>query len=79
MVAFIQRHALERMAPNTPQVRAELEGRAVADGLAQTNKFYSSIQPRGITPTVIEHVIQSATPTLGKEPVRGIIFLIIFW
>lgn len=59
-------HALERMAPDTPAVRAELLRRAVertrkfglAEGSEAYNKvlsyFKAKIDPRGVTPNVVE-------------------------
>ncbi|MEZ2661763.1 hypothetical protein ACBP89_27960, partial [Aneurinibacillus aneurinilyticus] len=62
-------HALERMAPNTPQVRAELEKRALEKGLKRgTKAFNDFVQPRGVPPMVVENVIKSVKPTPGKNP-----------
>jgi hypothetical protein len=59
-------HALERMAPDTPAIRAELLRRAVdrtrrfglSEGSEAYNKvlsyFKSKIDPRGVTPSVVE-------------------------
>ena len=59
-------HALERMAPDTPAIRAELLRRAIdrtrrfglSEGSEAYNKvlnhFRSKIDPRGVTPTVVE-------------------------
>jgi len=52
-------HALERMAPDTPQVRAELEARAIRKGFSKSSKeFEKYVQPRNIPPCVVENVIQ---------------------
>lgn len=59
-------HALERMAPDTPQVRAELEARAAARaekmGLEPGSEAYAAVlanpklkvDPRGVPPSVVE-------------------------
>lgn len=59
-------HALERMAPDTPQIRAELLRRAIERtrkfGLTEGGEAYnrvlgyfkSKIDPRGVTPSVVE-------------------------
>ena len=63
-------HALERMAPDTPQVRAEIESRTLARirklGLNPTSPAYDAIlakalkkiDPRGVPPSVVEAEIQ---------------------
>ena len=62
---YYSRHALERMAPDTFQVRAELERRALDMGLKPgTEKFNSYVQPRNISPAVVEDVIDNGTRTL---------------
>jgi len=70
-------HALERMAPDTSQVRAELEARATQNALGkglnpgtnQYNDFITKyVDPRGITPSVIEDAIQNGTKVAGKTP-----------
>ncbi|TYR81129.1 hypothetical protein FZC66_04495 [Priestia megaterium] len=69
-------HALERMAPNTAEVRAELTTRAhkkasekgLAVGTKEYNTFIKSyVDPRGITPTVIEDVIKSTPAKAGSR------------
>ncbi|EEG76140.1 hypothetical protein DealDRAFT_2982 [Dethiobacter alkaliphilus AHT 1] len=69
-------HALERMAPNTLEVRAELHTRAVqrakAVGLKPGSKEYSDfinkhIDPRGVPPIVVEDAIRNTTMVPGKD------------
>jgi hypothetical protein len=68
-------HALERMAPNTPEVRAELSTRAhqkaTEKGLKSGTKEYHEfvtkyVDPRGITPTVVEDAIKNTPIKPGK-------------
>ncbi|OYD07409.1 DUF4244 domain-containing protein [Paludifilum halophilum] len=60
-------HALERMAPNTPQVRAELERRALKKGLKPgTKRFKEYIDPRGIPPRVVEDTIKNGKRVPGN-------------
>lgn len=68
-------HAMERMAPDTPQVRAELSRRAekAAEQLGYkpgTQKYYEfckkHVDPRNIPPSVIEDAISSTKPVAGK-------------
>lgn len=70
-------HALERMAPDTPQIRAELcartHERAISKGfMPETAEYLSfikaSVDPRGIPPSVIENIISTTIPLLGKYP-----------
>ncbi|MBU5220064.1 S-layer homology domain-containing protein [Bacillus albus] len=62
-------HALERMAPDTIQVRAELEARAKSRGLVPgTQKFKEFVDPRGITPSVVEDIIKNGTKKAGNKP-----------
>jgi hypothetical protein len=66
-------HALERMAPDTPQVRAELEARAPARaeraGLKPGTKEYgdwwnsNGPDPRGVPPSVVEAEIRNPGST----------------
>lgn len=50
------------MAPDTPQVRAELEARAIRKGFSKSSKeFEKYVQPRNIPPCVVENVIQCGT------------------
>ena len=67
-------HAMERMAPDTPSVRAELSRRAEAlaesKGLqVGTPEYYQFCQkyvdPRNIPPSVIEYAIRNTTAVLG--------------
>lgn len=68
-------HALERMAPDTPAVRAELTTRAhekaTEKGLESgTEEYYEFVRkyvdPRGITPAVVEDVIKNTPVQPGK-------------
>ncbi|WGG44162.1 cell wall-binding repeat-containing protein [Rossellomorea sp. DA94] len=61
-------HALERMAPNTAEVRAELHTRAVQNAIKKgytpgTLNYNDSIKryidPRGVTPEIVEYVIKN--------------------
>lgn len=70
-------HALERMAPNTEEVRKELTARAqkkyIAEGHEVGSKMYESkikgyVQPRGITPTVVEDAIKNTSAKPGNQP-----------
>lgn len=70
-------HALERMAPDTPEVRAELNTRAVerareaglTPGTAEYNEYVNKqIDPRGVPPMVIEDAIKNAEPIPGASP-----------
>lgn len=59
---YFTKHALERMAPDTPEVRRQLEARALAKGLAKDTKAFNDyVQPRGITPEQVTETI-----TLGE-------------
>lgn len=61
-------HALERMAPDTPQVRAELSGRAIAKGYQRGSKeFKDYVNPRNIPPMAVEAAIQSGTRVQGES------------
>jgi len=69
------RHALERMAPDTPEIRAELrtkynkiaEEKGVVPGSKEYNNFINkNIDPRGITPSVVEDAIRNTKPTPGN-------------
>ncbi|MCX7922699.1 MAG: S8 family serine peptidase [Clostridia bacterium] len=72
---YYSEHALERMAPNTMQVRAELESRAAQKalekgyktGTKQYNDFVSKyVDPRGIPPSVVENAVEHGTRVPGK-------------
>jgi hypothetical protein len=64
-------HALERMAPNTPQVRQELERRALAKGLKRGSlAFNNEVQPRDIAPEVVEAIIRGIPAKQGNQPGR---------
>ncbi|MBJ8073634.1 MULTISPECIES: hypothetical protein [Bacillus cereus group] len=57
------------MAPDTIQVRAELEERAKSKGLVPgTQKFKEFVDPRGITPSVVEDIIKNGTKKPGNKP-----------
>ena len=71
------KHALERMAPDTPSVRAELSKRVeeITDkkGFKPGTKEYMKefnkyVNPRNIPPSVVEDTISSVKPVLGDEP-----------
>ena len=65
---YYTKHALERMAPDTPQVRAELESRAIASGYQRSSEdFKKYVQPRNIPPSVVENVIQNGTREINRE------------
>ena len=70
-------HAMERMAPDTPQVRAELSRRsekaAIQRGLkVGTQEYYEYckkyVDPRNIPPSVIEDAISSTKGIPGNRP-----------
>ncbi|MEC2865725.1 hypothetical protein [Bacillus thuringiensis] len=69
-------HALERMAPDTIQVRAELtkraRERAERNGYTFGSKEYmeelKKVDPRGVTPSVVEETIKHATKQPGNKP-----------
>ena len=68
-------HALERMAPDTISVRAELEKRAmnaaVENGYSIGGNKYNEfirkyVDPRGIPPMVVENTIRNTKPVQGR-------------
>ena len=70
-------HAMERMAPDTPTVRAELsrcaEKAAQQKGLEVGTKEYYEyctkyVDPRNIPPSVIEDAISSSKAIPGNRP-----------
>lgn len=70
-------HAMERMAPNIPEDKAELYQRATKiakeKGLAPQTKEYSIfidkyVDPRNIPPSVIEDAIKNTKPIPGNGP-----------
>ncbi|MBF2480551.1 hypothetical protein IA817_04375 [Listeria seeligeri] len=70
-------HALERMAPNTLEIRAQLRTRAqetaksngLVPGTDPYNKFVNNyIKPRNIPPSVVEDAIQNGTKLKGNKP-----------
>lgn len=70
-------HAMERMAPDTPEVRAKLSSRAIKKakelGYSPGTKKYSDfvnkyVQPRNIPPSVIEDAIKNHPPIPGNKP-----------
>ena len=71
------KHALERMAPNTSQVREELVSRAkikaceegYIEGSPDYIKFIEKyVQPRNIPPMVIEDAVKNGVRSPGKQP-----------
>jgi hypothetical protein len=61
-------HALERMAPDTIQVRAILEKRALERGYPRgSKKFLDYVTPRGIPPSVVDDAINNGVKSIGKE------------
>ena len=69
-------HALERMAPNIPEVRAKLFSKAtkrgenlgLKPGTKDYKKFMTKyIDPRNIPPTVIEHAIKTTKAIQGNR------------
>ncbi|WP_409026085.1 hemagglutinin repeat-containing protein [Gallibacterium anatis] len=69
-------HALERMAPNTLEVRAELSSRAhdlaIKQGLIPGTKEYYTlvnkyVDPRNIPPLVVEDAIKNGTKVIGRN------------
>lgn len=66
---YYTKHVLERMAPKTPQVLAELEARALAKGYARgTKKFIDYVNPRDIPLLVVEDTIENGLSKIGREP-----------
>lgn len=70
------RHALERMAPKTPEVLAKLEKRAVdiasnkglKSGTKEFNNFVKKyVDPRNIPPMVVEDAVQKAPKVAGNR------------
>ena len=70
-------HALERMAPNTPEVRATLEaraseiaiGRGYRPGTSRYSNFVNNyVQPRNIPPSVVEDAIRNGVRSRGSSP-----------
>ncbi|HFK1748793.1 TPA: hypothetical protein ACGX4N_005745 [Bacillus cereus] len=69
-------HALERMAPDTVQVRAELTKRARERAERKGYTFGSDkymeelkkVNPRGMTPNVVEDIIKTGTRKPGDNP-----------
>ncbi|MCX5921773.1 MAG: hypothetical protein NTX86_00375, partial [Candidatus Dependentiae bacterium] len=63
---FYTKHALERMAPNTPEIIAQLQKRAINEGfMPGTKEFIEYVQPRNIPPSVIEDAIKTINPIIG--------------
>lgn len=69
-------HALERMAPDSPDVKATLSTRAIQKaneiGYKPQTKEYSDfikkyVDPRNIPPSVIEDAIRNTKPSLGNR------------
>ena len=70
-------HAMERMAPDTPQVGAELSRRAEKSATQRglkvgTQEYYEYckkyVDPRNIPPSVIEDAISSTKGIPGNRP-----------
>ncbi|KAB2372783.1 MULTISPECIES: pre-toxin TG domain-containing protein [unclassified Bacillus (in: firmicutes)] len=69
-------HALERMAPDTLEIRAELNSRAKEMaakkgyklGSAEYNELFSKIDPRGMTPNVVEDIIKTGSRAPADTP-----------
>ena len=70
-------HSLERMAPNTPEVRAELytramrraEERGLVPGTRAFNNFViGEVNPRNIPPMVVEDAIRNTPAIPGSSP-----------
>lgn len=69
-------HALERMAPDTLEIRAELNSRAremaakkgYKLGSAEYNELFSKIDPRGMTPNVVEDIIKTGSRAPADTP-----------
>lgn len=65
---YYTRHAFERMAPDTPAVRAELARRARARRLDPESADYTNaIQPRDITTQEVERVLKDAYPVYDEN------------
>jgi hypothetical protein len=69
-------HALERMAPDTPDIRAQLHTRAQeiakSKGYVPGTREYSDfikkyVQPRNVPPSVIEDAITNGVKTAGNQ------------
>ncbi len=68
---WYSQHALERMAPDTPEVREILGKRAEKLGkIPGTDDFKKYIDPRGIPPMVVEDIIQNGERYAGSLPDR---------
>ncbi|CAI8898619.1 hypothetical protein EMIT079MI2_370012 [Bacillus sp. IT-79MI2] len=69
-------HALERMAPDTVEIRAELNTRAremaakkgYKPGTPEYEALFSKIDPRGMTPNVVEDIIKNGSRSPGGQP-----------
>lgn len=67
---------LERMAPDTLGIRAELNSRAKEMaakkgyklGSAEYNELFSKIDPRGMTPNVVEDIIKTGSRAPADTP-----------
>jgi hypothetical protein len=59
---------IERMAPDTIEVRAILELRALELGYPRGSyKFLNYVNPRGIPPSVIEDAISNGLSSMGSH------------
>lgn len=70
-------HSLERMEPNTPEIKATLETRARANaaakgykpGTAKYNDYVNNyVQLRNIPPSVVEDAITNGVKSVGNKP-----------
>ncbi|MCL5875341.1 MAG: hypothetical protein M1114_02620, partial [Candidatus Dependentiae bacterium] len=64
---YYSKHALERMAPRTPEVMAILEKRAHARNFEEYDDFLKYVQPREIPPMVIEDAIKNGAKSIGTS------------
>lgn len=69
-------HALERMAPDTPDIRAQLhtraqeiaKGKGYVPGTREYSDFIKKyVQPRNVPPSVIEDAIKNGVKTAGNQ------------
>jgi len=65
---FYTKHALEKMAPDTARVRAELEKRASKINFKDHKEYIDYVTPRRIPLMAIEDVLDTVKPILGKKP-----------
>ena len=69
-------HALERMAPDTPDIRAQLhtraqeiaKGKGYVPGTREYSDFIKKyVQPRNVPPSVIEDALKNGVKTAGNQ------------